>query len=63
MQKSFIKISARDISVSDLKAMLSSQIQLADLTERVEAARHNKIELNDKSYTEMFLTEVKKIIS
>lgn len=63
MQKSFIKINARDISPSDLKAMLSSQIQLSDLTELVEAARHNNVDLKDKSYTETFLTQVKKIIS
>ncbi len=63
MLKSFIKISSRDISASDLKAMLASQLQLSDLTEKAEAARHNKLELNGKSLTETFLPEVKKIIS
>lgn len=62
MQKSFIKISARDISASDLKAMLNSQIELARLTEMVDAARHNKLELDGKNFSEKFFTEVKKII-
>lgn len=63
MQKSFIKINSRDITASDLKAMLHSQIQIAALTEMVDAARHNKLELDGKSYHEKFLSEVKKIIS
>jgi hypothetical protein len=63
MQKSFIKISSRDITVADLKAMLNSQIQLAQLTELVDQARHTHMELDGKSLSERFFTEVKKIIS
>lgn len=63
MQKSLIKINSRDITASDLKAMLNSQIQLTELAEMIEAARQNKIELNGKSLHEKFFSEVKKIIS
>lgn len=63
MHKSFIKISARDISSSDLKAMLNSQIELARLTEMVDAARNSKLELDGKNFSEKFFAEVKKIIS
>lgn len=63
MHKSFIKISARDISTSDLKAMLNSQIELARLTEMADAARNNKLDLEGKNFSEIYFTEVKKIIS
>ncbi len=64
MQKSFIKINSRDITVSDLRAMLSSQHQLSALTEMAEHARLNKTEFIDgKTFSEKFLAEVKKIIS
>lgn len=63
MHKSFIKISARDISPSDLKAMLNSQIELARLTEMVDAARNSNLELDGKNFSEKFFAEVKKIIS
>lgn len=61
MPKSYIKINQRDITIGDLKAMLSSQRQLTALNEMVEAARHNKEPL-EKSYSETFLAEVKKIL-
>lgn len=63
MYNSLIKVKAQDISESDLKAMVSSQIQLAALTEMSEAARHNKIELNGSSYKDTYFLQVKKIIS
>lgn len=63
MQKSFIMINASDVSASDLKVMLQSQIQLAQLTEMVDAARHNKQELKGKNFSEEFFAKVQKIIS
>lgn len=63
MYNSLIKVNAHDISESDLKAMVSSQIQLAALTEMSEAARHNKIELTGSSLREKYFSQVKKIIS
>ena len=54
MHKSIIKVNSSDITLEDLKAMINSQHQLSALTEKVEAARLNKIELNGKSYSESF---------
>lgn len=63
MQKSFIKISSRDITSSDLRAMLNSQMQILALTEQVDAARHNKLATENEVSTEKILSELKKIIS
>lgn len=62
MQKSVIKVNSNDVTLEDLKAMINSQLLLSALTEKVEAARHNKIELGGNSYTESFFAQVKKII-
>lgn len=62
MHKSIIKVNSSDITLEDLKAMINSQHQLSALTEKVEAARLNKIELNGKSYSESFFSQVRKII-
>lgn len=61
--KSFIMINANDVSASDLKAMVKSQIQLSRLTEMVDRARHNKQELQCKNFSEEFFAKVKTIIS
>ncbi|QDJ96362.1 hypothetical protein Xoosp13_175 [Xanthomonas phage Xoo-sp13] len=64
MHKSFIKINASDVTSADVKAMLQSQRQFAALTDMVDAARRNKMELEgSSSLTEKFFSEVKKIIS
>lgn len=63
MKKSFIKVSSKDITMSDLKMMIQSQDRLVELTELVEAARQSKSELDGKSYSEKFLSQVSKIIS
>lgn len=63
MHKSVIKVDSNDITFDELRAIINSQKQLSELTERAEAARHNKTELNGKSYTESFFAQVRKIIS
>lgn len=58
----YIKVNAGEISPEDLRVMMTSQSKLTALADKVVEARSRKVELNDQSFREFFLTQVKDII-